>query len=211
MRRLAVLASGTGTNLQAIIDATVSGEIPDAQVVVVACNRKQAYALERARNQGIATIYHPLKPYRERYPALDERQLREQYDRDLRDALLAYRPDLLVLAGWMRLFTIDFLRAFSGRVINIHPALPGAFPGMHAIERALEAFQRGEIDRTGIMIHRVADEGVDCGPVVRQREVPIYADDTLERLEARIHSMEHQLYIEAIKTVLDEQLPLTEA
>jgi len=204
MRRLAVLASGNGTNLQSIIDATESGAIPDAQVVVVASNHKRAYALQRAENHGIDTIYHPLLPYRKRYPDLDERELREQWDADLREALLAYEPDLLILAGWMRLFTMDFLKAFSGRVLNIHPALPGMFPGMHAIERAYEAFQRGEITHTGIMVHRVPDEGVDCGPVVLQCEVPIYAQDTLDDLEQRIHSMEHQLYIEAVTLVLNQ-------
>jgi len=104
----------------------------------------------------------------------------------------------------MHLFSMAFLQHFRGRVLNIHPALPGIFPGTHAIERAYEAYQRGEVTRTGVMVHRVPDEAVDEGPVVLQREVPILPDDTLEALEARIHSVEHVLYPEAVAKVLSE-------
>jgi len=97
-----------------------------------------------------------------------------------------------------------FLQHFRGRVLNIHPALPGTFPGTHAIDRAYEAYQRGEIAHTGVMVHRVPDEAVDEGPVVLQREVPILPGDTLEALEARIHAMEHVLYPEAVAKVLSE-------
>ena len=190
--RLAVLISGNGTNLQAIIDACASGALPDTCVAVVVSNRKDAYGLQRAKAHGIPTIYHPLRPYR-----LAGRP-REEYDADLAAMLQPYAVDLVVQAGWMHVFTMAFLRHYPGRVLNIHPALPGAFPGMHAIERAYEAFRRGEIDRTGVMVHRVPDEGVDVGPVVACREVPIYPDDTLESLEARIHAVEHQLYVQAI-------------
>jgi len=116
----------------------------------------------------------------------------------MRAKLAPYAVELIVQAGWMHLFTMAFLKHYPGKVLNIHPALPGAFPGMHAIERAYEAFQRGEIHRTGVMIHRVPDEAVDEGPVVACREVPIYPDDTLESLEARIHAVEHELYVQAI-------------
>ena len=106
------------------------------------------------------------------------------------------------MAGWMHVLTMAFLKHYPWRVINIHPALPGMFPGTHAIERAYEAYRRGEITHTGVMVHYAPDEGVDVGPVIVQREVPIYPDDTLETLEARIHEVEHVLYIEAIKKVL---------
>jgi len=196
MNRLAVLISGTGTNLQAIIDACESGALPDTRVVVVVSNRIGAYGLQRAKKHGIPTIYHPFKPYR------DAGRPREEYDADLAAKLAPYQVDLVCLAGWMHVLTMAFLKHYPWRVINIHPALPGMFPGTHAIERAYEAYRRGEITHTGVMVHYAPDEGVDVGPVIVQREVPIYPDDTLETLEARIHEVEHVLYIEAIKKVL---------
>ncbi|MBC7254730.1 MAG: phosphoribosylglycinamide formyltransferase [Chloroflexi bacterium] len=196
MNRLAVLISGTGTNLQAIIDACESGTLPDTRVVVVVSNRIGAYGLQRAKKHGIPTIYHPFKPYR------DAGRPREEYDADLAAKLAPYQVDLVCLAGWMHVLTMAFLKHYPWRVINIHPALPGMFPGTHAIERAYEAYRRGEITHTGVMVHYAPDEGVDVGPVIVQREVPIYPDDTLETLEARIHEVEHVLYVEAIKKVL---------
>lgn len=192
MNYLAVLVSGSGTNLQAIIDATESGLLPDTQVSVVVSNRRAAYALKRTRAHSIPTIYHPLLPYRK------AGRSREEYDADLAEKLSEYPVDLVILAGWMHIFSMAFLRHYAGRVLNIHPALPGALPGTHVIERAYGAFRRGEIDRTGVMVHRVPDEGVDVGPVVLVREVPIHPTDTLDDLEARIHSVEHRIYVEAI-------------
>ncbi|NLG50247.1 MAG: phosphoribosylglycinamide formyltransferase [Chloroflexi bacterium] len=193
---IAVLISGSGTNLQAIIDATESGELPDTRVSVVVSNHKDAYGLERAKAHGIPTIYHPFQPYRR------AGRSRNEYDADLAEKMSHYPVDLVVLAGWMHIFTMDFIRHYSGRILNIHPALPDTFPGTHAIERAYEAFQRGEIDHTGVMVHRVPDEGVDVGPVVMQRTVPIYSTDTLEDLEARVHATEHALYVQAIAAEL---------
>jgi len=198
VKYLAVLVSGNGTNLQAILDAcTPDGPLADVRVSVVVSNRKDAYALERARRAGVPTLYHPLAPYTK------AGRPRCEYDADLVCKLSAYPVDLVVLAGWMHILTNAFLRAYAGRVLNIHPALPGAFPGTHAIERAWEAYRRGEITHTGVMVHRVPDEGVDVGPVVLQREVPILPEDTLETLEARVHAVEHELYVEAIRLELD--------
>lgn len=196
MNYLAVLVSGFGSNLQAIIDACESGALPNTQVSVVVSNRKDAYALKRAEAHSIPTIYHPLRPYR-----LAGR-LREEYDADLAKKLSSYPVDLVIQAGWMHVFSMAFLRHFPGRVLNIHPALPGMFPGTHAIERAYEAFQRGEIAHTGVMVHYVPDEGVDVGPVIVQEVVPIYPQDTLQDLEARIHAVEHRIYVQAIAKVL---------
>jgi formyltetrahydrofolate-dependent phosphoribosylglycinamide formyltransferase len=193
VQHLAVLVSGNGSNLQAILDACrPDGKLPSARVSVVVSNRRDAYALERARRAGVPTLYHPLAPYtRAGRP-------RSDYDADLVRKLGAYPVDLVVLAGWMQILTEVFLTVYPGRVLNIHPALPGTFPGTHAIERAWEAYQRGEIAHTGVMVHRVPDEGVDVGPVVLQRQVPILPDDTPETLEARVHAVEHTLYVEAI-------------
>ena len=198
MRRIAVLVSGRGSNLQAIHEACVTGRLPDAAVVAVVANRKASYGLQWAIEHSIPSLYHPLASYRE------WGRTREVYDADLAAILLRYQPDVVMLAGWMHLFSMAFLQHFRGRVLNIHPALPGTFPGTHAIERAYEAYQRGEITHTGVMVHRVPDEAVDEGPVVLQREVPILPDDTLEALEARIHAMELVLYPEAVAKVLSE-------
>ena len=189
--RLVVLVSGHGSNLQAILDACASGELP-AQVAAVISNKGEAYGLERARLAGIPAIYHP-KP---------KDQERRAYDAGLADLAASYRPDWVVLAGWMRLLSNSFLGRFPGRVVNLHPALPGTFPGTEAIPRAFAAFQRGEIQHTGVMVHLVPDEGVDSGPVLAQEAVPIRPEDTLEALEARVHAMEHRLLVEALKGVI---------
>ncbi len=195
MKRLAVFISGNGSNLQAILDATAEGRLPDTSVAVVVSNRKEAYGIQRAEQAGVPVIYHPLRPYRQ------AGKPREQYDADLAELIAPFEVDLIVLAGWMHILSMAFLRHYP-RVLNIHPALPDTFPGTHAIERAWEAFQRGEIEHTGVMVHLAPDEGVDNGPLVCQEIVPIYASDTLETLEARIHEAEHELYVRAIAQVL---------
>jgi formyltetrahydrofolate-dependent phosphoribosylglycinamide formyltransferase len=192
--RLAVLISGNGSNLQAIIDAVAQGTLP-AQICVVVSNRGAAYGLERARNAGIGTLYFPLKPYREANLS------RERYDADLAARLSAYRPDLVVLAGWMHIFSPTFLTAFDGRVLNLHPAQPGQYPGTHSIERAYRDFQAGLIEHTGLMVHIAVPE-VDAGPVVATTTVPIYPTDSLEDLEARAHAAEHDLLVHAIRQVI---------
>ncbi len=195
--RLVVLISGSGTNLQAILDACAEGRLP-AEVVLVVSNRKAAYGLVRAERAGVPTLYFPLKPYR------DAGLSREQYDADLAERVAAYKPDLIVLAGWMHILSPAFLDRFPNRVINLHPALPGMFPGTHAIERAFEAFRRGEITHSGCMVHYAVPE-VDAGPVIVQAEVPINDTDTLETFEERMHTTEHRLIVEAIAHVLEEQ------
>lgn len=193
MKRLAVLISGHGSNLQALIDAIQAGELA-AQLVVVVSNRREAYGLVRAEQAGIPTLYFPLKPY------LEAGASREAYDAGLAERVATYRPDLIVLAGWMHILTPAFLDHFPGRVLNLHPALPGQFPGTHAIERAYEAFQQGAIDHTGVMIHWVIPE-IDAGPVIATADVPIYATDRLDDLETRLHAAEHRLLVEVIREV----------
>ncbi len=194
MKRLAVLISGAGSNLQAIIDAVREGRLA-AQIAVVVSNRRDAYGLVRADRAGIPTLYFPLKPYR------DAGRSREEYDADLAARVAEYVPDLIVLAGWMHVLSPAFLARFPGRVLNLHPALPGRFPGTHAIQRAYEAYRRGEIAHTGVMVHWAVPE-VDAGAVIAQVEVPIFPTDTLPDLEARIHEAEHRLLVEAIRSVI---------
>ncbi|OQY97556.1 MAG: phosphoribosylglycinamide formyltransferase [Chloroflexi bacterium UTCFX4] len=188
MKRLVVLISGTGSNLQAILDACARGEL-NARVVAVISNNADAFGLTRARRANVHAI---LK-------AKDKSQDRRAYDAELAALVSQYEPDFVILAGWMRILSSAFLDKFPNRVVNLHPALPDIFPGMHAIERAFNAYQRGEISHTGVMVHLVPDEGVDSGPVLAQEIVPIEKNDTLETLETRIHQVEHRLLVETIK------------
>jgi phosphoribosylglycinamide formyltransferase 1 len=188
--RLVVLISGNGSNLQAILDACASGNLP-ASVVSVISNKENAYGLTRAHKAGVEAKYFPKQ----------ENESRRDYDARLADYVSTCLPDYVTLAGWMRLLTSAFLNQFPNRVINLHPALPGMFPGTHAIERAFEAYQRGEIDHTGVMVHLVPDEGVDNGPVLATEIVPIHSTDTLESLEARIHQTEHRLLVQTLNAI----------
>lgn len=194
-RRIAVLISGNGSNLQAIIDACAAGALP-AQVVLVVSNRGSAFGLIRAKRAGIPTRCFPWKSYR------DAGRPRSAYDADLADLVASSAPDLVVLAGWMHVLSSAFLTPFSGRVLNLHPALPGSFPGTDAIARAFEALGRGEITHTGVMVHWVVPE-VDAGPVIATAAVPIYPADTLAELETRIHETEHRLLVAALRTVCE--------
>lgn len=194
--KFAVLISGNGSNLQAIIDA-IRMRVLDAQIVLVVSNRKEAFGLQRAQKAGIPTRYFPLKPYR------DAGKTRADYDADLAKLLQEAQPDWIVLAGWMHIFSDALLRHFPYRVVNLHPALPGQFPGAHAIEEAFAAFQRGEIQKSGVMVHLVPDEAVDSGPVIATEDVPIYPSDTLERFTNRIHQTEHALLVNALRRLIE--------
>jgi formyltetrahydrofolate-dependent phosphoribosylglycinamide formyltransferase len=192
LKRLVVLVSGFGTNLQAILDACSRGELP-AQVVAVISNRADAFGLQRAIDAHVPAIALPF--YK------DLHINRAGYDEVLAEVVDQHRPDLIVCAGWMRIFSPGFVRRFAGKIINIHPALPGTFPGAHSIEDAFNAFRRGEIAKTGVMVHFV-DEGVDTGPVIETTEVPIQPSDSLKDLEARVHAAEHALLISAIRQAI---------
>lgn len=189
--RLVLLISGNGSNLQAILDACKSGEL-SASVVAVISNKAEAYGLIRARNAGVEAIHFP------RHNA----ESREDYDARLAACVSSYLPDFVILAGWMRILSAAFLSFFPNRVINLHPALPGMFPGLHAIKRAFEAQQRGEITHTGVMVHLVPDEGVDNGPVLGQENVYLEPDETLEQFEERVHQVEHRLLVNTLRDVL---------
>lgn len=183
--RLVVLASGTGSNLQAILDRLHGG--PEGiRVVGVGSDKVGAPALERARNAGIETASFPREGYS---------------DREARDAAMAEwiegrRADLVVLAGYMQLLSAPFVARFRNRIVNVHPALLPRFPGLDAIGHALDA----GVETTGVTVHFV-DEGVDTGPVILQREVPVPADRDRALLEAAIHATEHALYSEAIRMI----------
>jgi phosphoribosylglycinamide formyltransferase-1 len=182
--RLAVLASGSGTNLQAILDRLHGRE--GIEVVGVGSDKPSAGALSRARSAGIATAVFPRDDFADR----------ARRDAAIGDWVEELSADLVVLAGYMQLLSPGFVARFRGRVVNVHPALLPSFPGLDAIGQALAA----GVEVTGVTVHFV-DEGVDTGPVIAQREVPIPADRDRPRLEAAVHSVEHELYPEAIRMI----------
>lgn len=187
----------TGTNLQALIDA----QIPNTDIVLVLSNRKNAYGLVRATDASIPTAYLALQPYLKTNPD----KTRDDYDREVAKMVLDVNPDLVVLAGWMHIFGEGFLEPLEARgvpAINLHPALPGAFDGANALERAYEAFQRGEVGGTGVMVHRVVKD-VDRGAPVIVRDVRIDPGESLEHVAARVHAVEHEIIVEAVRRVLD--------
>lgn len=182
--KLVVLASGSGTNLQAILDSVHGRD--GIEVVGVGSDKPGARALERARAAGVATAVFPREDYADR----------EARDAAIGDWAEARGADLIVLAGYMQLLSPAFVDRFRDRIVNIHPALLPDFPGLDAIGQALAA----GVETTGVTVHFV-DEGIDTGPPILQREVPVPADRDRERLEATIHAVEHQLYPEAIRMI----------
>jgi phosphoribosylglycinamide formyltransferase-1 len=182
---LGVLVSGNGTNLQAIIDAIESGSL-DARVGLVVSNRPGAGALERAKRAGVPHV------------AIDHKRFdtREAFDSELVSALRGAGVDWVVLAGFMRVLTRVFLDAYAGRVINIHPALLPAFPGVHAQRQALEH----GVKISGCTVHFV-DSGVDTGRIIAQRAVPVLPGDDEASLSERIHAAEHELFVEVLRDI----------
>ena len=175
---LVVLISGTGSNLQAVIDACKAGKI-HGKVVAVISNKADAYGLQRAQAADIhtAVISHKDHPDREQYDAA----LMEEIDR--------HQPDLLIMAGFMRILTPAFVQHYAGRMLNIHPSLLPKHQGLHTHQRALDAGDSAH----GASVHFVTEE-LDGGPVILQAKVPVFADDTAEDLAQRVHVQEHQIY-----------------
>lgn len=188
--RIGVLASGRGSNLQAIIDAIEAGRLRSTLAVVVS-DRADARALERARKHGAPALFMDPKAYPDR----------EAFDRALLDVLQTHAVELVCLAGFMRILTPAFVRALPGRILNIHPALLPAFPGLHAQRRALEY----GVKVSGATVHFV-DEGVDTGPIICQAAVAVREDDTEETLAARILAEEHRIYVHAVRLFAEGRL-----
>jgi phosphoribosylglycinamide formyltransferase-1 len=184
--KVAVLISGRGSNLQALADAAARGEL-GGQIVVVVSNVAEAAGLERARRAGLPTLY------------LDHRQKRrEDYDAEVVAALRGFEVELVCLAGFMRLLSPVFVRAFPGRILNVHPSLLPAFPGREAQRQALEH----GVKVSGATVHMV-DEGLDAGPIVAQEAVPVLPGDDVEALAARILEAEHRIYPRAARLLLE--------
>jgi phosphoribosylglycinamide formyltransferase-1 len=190
--KLAVLASGYGSNLQAIIDATKRGLI-DGRVALVISDQRDAYALKRAEKHQIEARYLNPKNFTGR----------EDYDSAVIALIKERDIDLVVLAGYMRLLSPVFIDAFPGRIMNIHPSLLPSFPGLEGVSQAL----RYGVKVSGCTVHFV-DENLDTGPIILQEAVPVYDNDTEESLHQRIHSVEHRLYPKAIQLFVQGKLSL---
>jgi phosphoribosylglycinamide formyltransferase 1 len=190
--RLGVLASGSGSNLQAIMDNCESRKI-DAQVVVVISDKEEAFALQRARNKEIPAYHLNPKGFAQK----------TEYEEELVKILQEHQIDLVILAGYMRLVGKRLLESYPQRIINIHPALLPAFPGTHGQK---DAFEYG-VKFSGCTVHFV-DEGMDTGPIIKQAVVPVLEDDTVDDLSARILKEEHRIFSEAIQLYAQGKLEI---
>ncbi len=191
--KIAVLVSGSGTNLQAIIERVEAGDIP-AVIALVVSNNPDAYAITRAKRHGIPVVVHENRAYSNR----------RDYDAALVDILRHHGIGLVVLAGFMRILTHVMVEAFPNAIINIHPALLPAFPGLHAQQQALDY----GVCYSGCTVHFV-DCGTDTGPIILQAVVPVLADDTEQTLASRIQKEEHRLFPEAIRLFCTGKLSIS--
>lgn len=192
MKKIVVLISGSGSNLQAIIDATLTKQI-DGQVVAVISNRPEVYGLERAKHAGIP------------YHVIDHRNFsqREAFDNEVRAQIDVYHPDLVVLAGYMRILTPQFVQHYLGKMLNIHPSLLPKYPGLHTHQRALAAGDKEH----GTTVHFVTEE-LDGGPIIRQAKITIDATDNEASVIEKILTKEHQLYPQVIQWFCDNRLTM---
>src|SRR5713101_7762595 len=188
-KRIGVLLSGRGSNFEALAESVAAGRIPNAEIAMVISNREGAPGIERAKARGIATRVIPSKGLE-----------REAYDRQVAAVLDEHEVDLVCLAGYMRLLSPYFVAAFPNRILNIHPSLLPAFPGLEAQRQALEY----GVKWSGCTVH-IVDENLDAGPIVTQAAVPVEDKDTEESLSQRILREEHRIYSEAVRIVLEGQ------
>ena len=194
MRRIGVLVSGRGSNLQALIDAESRGEL-SGQIVVVISNKSQSFALERARKVGVQTILVTKSEFPDR----------EMFDEQVAEVLRSYKVDLVVLAGYMRMFTEQFINKFQGRIINVHPSLLPAFKGVRAQWQAIEYGAKV----SGCSTHFVTLD-MDAGPIIMQKAVPILSDDTGETLAERILPEEHRILVKSVRLFCEDKLKIND-
>lgn len=185
--KIGILISGRGSNMVAIVDAVKSGEIPDSDVAVVISDKPNAAGLAKARERGVESVVIERKG-----------RTREAHDAEIIAELQKRGVELVCLAGYMRLLSKEFIRAFENRIVNIHPSLLPAFPGLDAQKQAIEH----GVKLSGCTIHFV-DEKLDAGPIILQKAVEVRDDDTTETLSARILEQEHAAYVEAVKILAD--------
>lgn len=193
-KKIAVLVSGSGTNLQAIIDAIKNGYLSNTEIPIVISNKKDAYALKRVQNEGIENLF--LNP--------NDFSNNIEYDKKLVEIISNYQADLIVLAGYLKILTHAFVNSFPNKIINIHPALLPNFggKGMYG-EKVHKAVLKSGVQESGCTAHFVTTE-VDAGPIIAQRKVSVLPDDTVESLSKRVLAEEHKLLVNTIKKVLFE-------
>jgi phosphoribosylglycinamide formyltransferase-1 len=190
MKRLAVFASGNGSNFQSIAEAIKSGKL-EAEIRLVVCDREDAYVLERAKLENIDTFSFSAKNYSNK----------TEYESEILEKLRQYEIEFIILAGYMRLIGPTLLQKYSQRIVNIHPSLLPSFPGKDAIGQAFDA----GVKETGVTVHYV-DDGMDTGPVIAQKAVPILEGDTKDILQKRIQEMEHDLYPSVLQELCHKKL-----
>lgn len=195
MKRLAVLASGRGSNLQSIIDAINSGEIKDAEIAVIISNNKDAYALERAKESNIKSKFVDAKDFENKV----------KYDEELSKIIKENNADLVILAGYIKILTKEFVEQFPNKIINIHPALLPKHGGKGMYGKYVhEAVLKSGDSESGCTAHFVTAE-VDEGPIISQAKVPVLPNDTVDTLAKRVLAEEHKLFIQAIKSVISKE------
>ena len=208
--RITVLISGSGSNLQALIDACHTSALPEAKITHVISDRKDAYGLKRAEAAGIQTSYHGIVPYKKKYPDASEKpqyqEARRSYDADLAQLVVSGTPDVVVCAGFMRILTTAFLDPVKAKnipIVNLHPSKPGDLIGAGCIERAWDEFEANKRTETGIMIHYVIEE-VDMGEPIVYETIPIQGCHSLSDLQTRIHEHEHQLIVKGTSVAIQK-------
>ena len=184
--KIGILISGRGSNMVALVDAVKNGEIPNSEVAVVISDKADAAGIQKAKDRGVETV------------VIDRRgRSREEHDADIIAELRRRNVELVCLAGYMRLLSKDFIHAFADKIVNIHPSLLPAFPGLNVQQRAIDA----RVKTSGCTVHFV-NEDLDAGPIILQRTVEVKADDTANTLAARILEQEHGAYVEAVRMII---------
>lgn len=186
--KVAIFASGNGSNFEAIVESVKAGKV-EAEIVLLVCDRPDACVLDRAQRLGVSAITcHP-----------QDFESKKAYEKEVLEHLYAGSVELIILAGYMRIVGQTLLAAYTNKIMNIHPSLLPLYPGRHGIQDALE----DGATETGVTVHLV-DEGIDTGPILAQRKIPIEAGDTLESLESKIHAIEHDVFPEAIQMYIEK-------
>ncbi len=193
MKNLAVFASGSGTNLENIASKIAEGKLKNCKIALVVCDNPEAYALKRAKRLNLESFTANRADYKSK----------QEFEEVILRALRQFSIDFVLLAGFMRILSAEFVKTFKWKIINVHPALLPKFPGAHAIQEAWDA----KVKETGVTVHFV-DSGIDTGPVILQEVVKVLSNDTLESLEQKIHQMEYQLYPRAIQLLVNGKLSM---
>ena len=187
--KIVILISGNGSNLQAVLDAIIDGEIRNCEIALVISDRKQAYGLKRAENAQVPTLYLPF---------LKRKESRESYDEKLALEIEKHSPSYILCLGFLHIFSASFVKRFEKRLINLHPALPCTFTGLNCIEKQYQAIKEGQRKECGVMCHYI-DCGIDTGKVIATRKIECDSSLLFDEFEKKIHKAEHELVVNVLK------------